>query len=96
MWSAQDILVVRAAVEGGGKLFAGDGIVWAEFAFAVACKDVVLCAYHFPASTSVKLPLPFDAGLPSMRQRIVAIMPRVAVSCGRNRVLLVPRISPFS
>ena len=28
MWSAQDNLVIRAAVEGGGKLFAGDGIVW--------------------------------------------------------------------
>ena len=43
MWSAQDNLVIRASVEGGGKLFAGDGIVWAEFAFAVARKDVVLC-----------------------------------------------------
>ena len=36
-------LVVRVAVEDGGKLFAGNGIVRAEFVFAVACKDAILC-----------------------------------------------------
>ena len=36
-------LVVRVAVEDGGKLFAGNGIVRAEFVLAVACKDAIRC-----------------------------------------------------
>lgn len=95
-------LVVCVAVEDGCKLFAGDGIVRAKLVFAVARENAVLrrpcdrVSVPFPASTSVKLFLPFGTGLPSMRQRMVAIMPRVAVPCGLNRVSLVPSINPFS